>query len=184
MADPRAYDLMVLIDADLPEERRTQILDSIKKEIDSGDGELKGDVDWGVRKLAFEIQHRGDAYYHLFQLEAGSELLKQLQHNLAIDDGVLRHRIIHLPKGPSEKLPRPTPSAPRPAQEESPAEVAPAEAAPAEPAEAAPAEPAPADAAPADAGSADAGSVEQGSPEAAPSAESETAEEQPAPPAA
>jgi small subunit ribosomal protein S6 len=141
MANPRTYDLIVLIDADLPEDRRTQILDSIKKQIDSGEGELKGDVDWGVRKLAYEIQHRGDAYYHLFQLEASPELLKQLEHSLAIDDGVLRHRIIHLPKGPAEKLPRPTPSAPRPAHDESPPEAAPAAA----PADEAPVEPGSAD---------------------------------------
>ena len=139
MADPRVYDLMVLIDADLPEERRNQILDSIKNQIDSGDGELKGDVDWGIRKLAYEIQHRGDAYYHLFQLEASPELLKQLEHNLAIDDAVLRHRIIRLTKGPSEKLPRPTPSSPRPAQEEAPPEDTPAEATPTEGAAAEPA---------------------------------------------
>jgi small subunit ribosomal protein S6 len=130
MASQRAYDLLVLIDADVPEERRGQILDGIKKQIDSGDGELKADVDWGVRKLAYEIQHRGDAYYHLFQLEAGAELLKQLEHSLSIDDAVLRHRIIRLPKGVPDRPPRPTPSAPRqtqPAEEESTPAEAPAE---------------------------------------------------------
>jgi small subunit ribosomal protein S6 len=112
-----AYDLLVLIDADAPEERRAQILDAIRKQIGSGDGELKADVDWGVRKLAFEIVHRTDAYYHLFQLEAQPELLKQLEHSLAIDDAVLRHRIIRLPKGvPDKPPPSPGPSTPRPAQ--------------------------------------------------------------------
>jgi small subunit ribosomal protein S6 len=113
--DRPAYDLFVLIDADAPEERREQILEAIKKQIDSGDGELKADVDWGVRKLAFEIAHRGDAYYHLFQLEARPELLNQLEHSLAIDDAVLRHRIIRLSKGVPASPPRPSPSTPRPA---------------------------------------------------------------------
>ena len=116
MPNMPAYDLLVLIDADAPEERRAQILDAVKKQIDSGAGELKGDVDWGVRKLAFEIDHRGDAYYHLFQLESQPELLDQLGHSLTIDDAVLRHRIIRLPKGVPDRPPRPSPSAPRPAQ--------------------------------------------------------------------
>jgi small subunit ribosomal protein S6 len=133
MAAQRAYDLLVLIDADAPEERRGQILEGVKNQIRSGDGELKADVDWGVRKLAYEIRHRRDAYYHLFQLEAGPELLKQLEHSLAIDDAVLRHRIILLPKGVPEQPPRPTPSAPRqaqPAEDESAPEDAAQEASP------------------------------------------------------
>jgi small subunit ribosomal protein S6 len=103
-----AYDLMVLIDPDIPEERRTAIVDDIKKRIDSADGALKGDAAWGMRKLAYEINHRPDAYYHLFQLEASPELLKTLEHSLAIDDAVLRHRIIRLPKGVPDKTPTPS----------------------------------------------------------------------------
>ena len=159
-----AYDLMVLIDADVPEERRTGILQAVKSSIDAGDGDLKGDAEWGVRRLAYEIDHRPEAYYHLFQFEAAPELLGQLEHNLSIDDAVLRHRIIRLDKGIPETTPRPSASAPRYAESEqrgapdaaaveaAPAAPAPVDAAPAEPApvEAAPAEPAPAEAAPAE----------------------------------
>ena len=105
-----AYDLFVLIDAEAPEERRAQILEGVKKQIDAGEGALKGDADWGVRKLAYEIGHRSEAYYHLFQIEAGPELLKQLEHSLAIDDAVLRHRIIRLSRGAPEQPPEPPPS--------------------------------------------------------------------------
>jgi small subunit ribosomal protein S6 len=116
MANQPAYDLLVLIDADAPEERRTTVLEGIRKQI-SGSGELKSDVEWGVRKLAFEIAHRGDAYYHLFQLEAQPELLTQLEHSLAIDDAVLRHRIIRLSKGvPDTPPPSPGPTTPRAAE--------------------------------------------------------------------
>ena len=113
MAEKPAYDLMVMIDADAPEDTRARILDGLKQQIAGGDGELKGDADWGVRRLAYEIDHRPEAYYHLFQLEASSELLKQLDHNLSIDDHVLRHRIIRLTKGVPEKTPRPEPQTPR-----------------------------------------------------------------------
>jgi small subunit ribosomal protein S6 len=114
MAEKSAYDLMVLIDPDIAEERRSAILSDIKRQIDSGDGELKGDADWGVRKLAYEIDHRPEAYYHLFQLEAAPELLSQLEHSLAIDDGVLRHRILRLPKGVPETTPKAPPPSTRP----------------------------------------------------------------------
>jgi small subunit ribosomal protein S6 len=109
-----AYDLIVLIDPEAPEERRSSIVDGVKKQIGGGDGTLKGDADWGIRRLAFEIRHRPEAHYHLFQLEAGAELLQQIRHNLAIDDGVLRHRLIRLEKGVPEKTPTP-PVSSRPA---------------------------------------------------------------------
>ena len=114
MAEPRAYDLMVLIDPDVPDERRDAIVQEVKRQIESGKGRLAGDVDWGVRRLAFEIDHRPQAYYHLFQLEAEPELLDQLRHMLAIDDAVLRHRMIKLVKGvPETPPPRPGPPAER-----------------------------------------------------------------------
>jgi small subunit ribosomal protein S6 len=113
MAEPRAYDLMVLIDPDVPDERRDAIVQEVKRQIESGKGRLASDVDWGVRRLAFEIDHRPQAYYHLFQLEAEPELLDQLRHMLAIDDAVLRHRLIKLVKGVPETPPRPSPPSER-----------------------------------------------------------------------
>jgi small subunit ribosomal protein S6 len=120
MAGQTAYDLIVLIDPEAPEERRSSIVEGVKKQISGGDGDLKGDADWGIRRLAFEIRHRPEAHYHLFQLEAAPELLQQIRHNLAIDDGVLRHRLIRLDKGVPDKPPTPPASSrPAPRAEES-----------------------------------------------------------------
>jgi small subunit ribosomal protein S6 len=113
MPKEAAYDLLVLLDAEAPEERRNQLVQQIQSQIEAGAGTLKSDADWGVRKLAFEIGHRTEAHYHLFQLEAKPELLGQLRHMLAIDDGVIRHRIIRLTKGAPEKAPSLSPQAPR-----------------------------------------------------------------------
>jgi small subunit ribosomal protein S6 len=89
----RLYDLMVLIDADAPEERRSAVLSEVEQLITSG-GELAGAHDWGVRRLAFEIDHRPEAEYHLFQFRGDNGLLERLGQRLKIIDGVLRFRII------------------------------------------------------------------------------------------
>jgi hypothetical protein len=113
-----------------------------------------GKHDWGARALAYEIRHKGDAEYHLFQFNATPALLERLHRTLRLTDGIVRFRIIKLAPGtPDPPTVRPEPpraaegEAPAEAEAEpAPAEAAPAEAAPAEaPAEApAPAEPAPA----------------------------------------
>jgi hypothetical protein len=130
---------------------------------------LKGDADWGMRRLSFEIDHRREAQYHLFQFEGTPEVLTQLDRSLSIDDSVLRHRIIRLPEIPDTTPKAPEEGARRSSEERGPsrdggrdrrepspdgetgAEAAAAPAAPAEPgAEPVPSEPAAAPAAPAE----------------------------------
>jgi small subunit ribosomal protein S6 len=108
MASQPNYDLMVLLDPEAPEERRAQLIEQIRGQIQSGGATLKGDADWGMRRLAYEIDHRGEAQYHLFQFEASPDVLTSLDRSLSIDDAVLRFRTIRLPgEAPAE-----TPQAP------------------------------------------------------------------------
>jgi small subunit ribosomal protein S6 len=101
------YDLMLILDAEAPEERRTEILDGVRQAIES-EGALVGSHDWGIRRLAFEIDRRGDGAYHLVQFDGPPPLLERLDRTLKITDGVLRFRFIRLREG------SPPPSPPRP----------------------------------------------------------------------
>jgi small subunit ribosomal protein S6 len=104
------YDLMLMLDPNAPEGRGEQIVGDVRAMIEAS-GTLVGEHDWGVRKIAYEIRHRPDAHYELFQFEAGNELLERLNHTLKITDGVLRFRIIRLKPG---SPPPPTPRPPEP----------------------------------------------------------------------
>ena len=94
----RLYDLMLLIDAAAPEDRRHEIVGEVESMLSSG-GSIVGVHEWGSRRIAFEIDHRPEAAYHLFQFEAENALLDQLNHRLRITDGVLRFRIIRQTAG-------------------------------------------------------------------------------------
>src|SRR6185312_11130801 len=105
------YDLVLLLDADAPSERRAEILREVESAIGRG-GEIVSKHDWGVRNLAYEIAHHKDAEYHLYQLTAPTELLERLRNGLRVTDGVLRHRIFRLPPGmPPPPALRPEPRA-------------------------------------------------------------------------
>ena len=95
------YDLVLLLDPDAEEERRTNILASLEQVIER-QGEIVSRHDWGVRPTAYEVRKRGDADYHLLQFNGTPELLQQLDHALKITDGVNRFRIIKLRKGTPE----------------------------------------------------------------------------------
>jgi small subunit ribosomal protein S6 len=93
------YDLMLLLSTEVPDERRAEILGRVEELIGSGGGNVVSRHDWGVRNLAYEIRHRGDAEYHLLQFSGEPALLETLGHELRIADGVTRFRIIKLREG-------------------------------------------------------------------------------------
>ena len=95
------YDLVLLLDPEADEERRTNILASLETVIER-QGEVVSRHDWGVRPTAYEVRKRGDADYHLLQFHGTAELLQQLDHALKITDGVNRFRIIKLRTGTPE----------------------------------------------------------------------------------
>ena len=95
------YDLILLLDPEAEEERRTNILASLEQIIER-QGAIVSRHDWGLRPTAYEVRKRADADYHLLQFQGPSELLEQLSHALKITDGVNRFRIIKLRKGTPE----------------------------------------------------------------------------------
>jgi small subunit ribosomal protein S6 len=99
------YDLMLLLDPTAPEERRTAAISETESMINSG-GELVSNHDWGQRRMAYEIDHRPEAEYRLYQFNGDNTLLERLNQRLRITDAVLRFRIIKVKPG------QPTPPPP------------------------------------------------------------------------
>jgi small subunit ribosomal protein S6 len=105
------YDLMLLLDPTAPEERRNSAIAETESMIGSG-GELVGSYDWGTRRMAYEIDHRPEAEYRLYQFNGDNPLLERLNQRLRITDAVLRFRIIKVKPGqptpppPDQQAPR------------------------------------------------------------------------------
>ncbi len=113
------YDLILMLDTSSDAERRTKILADARAIVDGG-GTITNEQDWGARSLAFEIDKKTDAEYHLLQFHGTPELLRGLNRTLRITDGVLRYRIIKLAPG--------TPDDPELRPERAPVVAAPVEA--------------------------------------------------------
>jgi small subunit ribosomal protein S6 len=92
------YDLVLLLDTTIEQERRDTILANVEDAIDRN-GEIVGRHDWGNRHTVYEVRKHGEADYHLIQFRGSTALLEQLDHNLKITDGILRFRIIKLRPG-------------------------------------------------------------------------------------
>jgi ribosomal protein S6 len=114
---PRLYDLMLMLDPNAPDERREAVVSEVESMINEG-GELIAEHDWGTRHMAYEIDHRPDAEYRLYQFRGDNELLTKLDR-LKIMDAVIRFRIIKFKEG-QPTPPPPEMQAPRRREEREP----------------------------------------------------------------
>src|SRR2546423_707660 len=96
------YDLVLVLDPQAADDARAKVVADARTAIPA-DGELLRHDEWGERPLAYPIERRTSGDYHLMQFHAGrTELLKGLDRNLRITDGILRFRIIRLAPGTPE----------------------------------------------------------------------------------
>lgn len=98
-AEAPTYDLVLLLDPRAEETARAKALADAKAMI-AGSGELVRHDEWGERPLAYPIEHRATAEYHLLQFHAAqTSLISELSRVLHIADGVLRFRVNKLQPG-------------------------------------------------------------------------------------
>jgi small subunit ribosomal protein S6 len=94
----RPYEVMVIIDADLEEETIRAAVERWLQLIESK-GAQRGYVDfWGKRRLAYEIKHRTEGYYVVFQAKSEPPAMSELHRVLSLADEVVRHLVLRIPE--------------------------------------------------------------------------------------
>jgi small subunit ribosomal protein S6 len=93
------YEIMLLLDPDLAEERANEVIQRIRDSVEGAQGTWDGHEPWGRRRLAYEIGHKGEAVYHLLLFSAPVETLDEITRVLKITDGVTRHGAYRRVKG-------------------------------------------------------------------------------------
>jgi small subunit ribosomal protein S6 len=108
------YEILLLFDAELPEERQNEIITRTRELIERGGGTFESHDVWGRRRLAYEIDHKAEGIYHLLTFRTEPGTLDEISRVLKITDGVLRHLAVKRSK------PGATPSAPPPSDDREP----------------------------------------------------------------
>ena len=99
------YEIMLMLDPELPEERGDEIIKRIRDSVEGSGGRWDGHEPWGRRRLAYEIDHKGEAVYHLLLFTSAPETLAEITRVLKITDGVMRHLAVRRVKGGQTKAP-------------------------------------------------------------------------------
>ena len=99
------YEILLLLDPDLPEEKQGEVVTRVRTLIEQGGGTVDRHDAWGRRKLAYPIQKKEEGVYHLVSFTSEAETLDELSRVLKIDDDVLRHMATRRPEGgPAEPV--------------------------------------------------------------------------------
>ena len=101
------YEILLLLDPELPEERANEIIARIRAGVEGDGGSWDGHEPWGRRRLAYEIRHKGEGIYHLLLFTATAATLAEISRVLKITDGVMRHLAVRRVKGGQTRAPAP-----------------------------------------------------------------------------
>ncbi len=97
--EPTLYDLVLLLSMQSDEAVRAKVLTDVESAITTAGGAVERNQEWGQRPTTYQIDHQGEAEYHLLQFTGPTTLLEDLDHSLRISDDVLRFRIIKVKRG-------------------------------------------------------------------------------------
>ena len=93
----RAYELMVIIAADLDDGGTDTALQRIDEQVTARGGTIASLDKWGKRRLAYEIDHRHEGFYAVYEIVTEGGGLGDIERQLRLADDVVRHKLIRLP---------------------------------------------------------------------------------------
>jgi small subunit ribosomal protein S6 len=94
----RPYEVMVILEADLDEETIRANVERWLQSIEAR-GAQRGYVDfWGKRRFAYEVKHRTEGYYVVFQARSEPAAMDELHRVLSLADEVVRHKVLRVPE--------------------------------------------------------------------------------------
>ena len=93
----RAYELMIIIDRDTADSGVEAVLGLVEAGAKASGGEVRTTDKWGKRQFAYEINHKTEGYYVVFEIVTPAQGLGDLERQLRIADDVVRHKLIRLP---------------------------------------------------------------------------------------
>jgi small subunit ribosomal protein S6 len=85
------YEILLLLDPELDDARQGEVVSRARELVESRGGTWDLNDAWGRRKLAYEIDHKGEGSYHLLHFTCDAGTLDEVSRVLRIDDAVMRH---------------------------------------------------------------------------------------------
>lgn len=104
----RPYEIVIIVDSSLDDQIINNTVERTIAAVKSTGGTVSRTERWGRRKLAFEINKKKEGYYAVLDTTAASEQVIEIERQLHLIDGLLRHKVIKVsPKATNRSLAAP-----------------------------------------------------------------------------
>jgi small subunit ribosomal protein S6 len=87
----RNYEIMFIVNPNVPEEEIDKINAQIENIITSGGGKVDKIEKMGKRRLAYEVERQREGYYVLFVIDANGDIIKECERRLRVMDAVIKY---------------------------------------------------------------------------------------------
>ena len=93
----RADVLMVIFDSGLDDLMIDDQVKSVTAQVATRGGAVASTDRWGRRRFAYEIDHKTEGYYVVWEVTSDGADLEGLERSLRLADEVVRHKLVRLP---------------------------------------------------------------------------------------
>ena len=93
----RAYELMVIFESGLDDLAIDDQVKSVASQIAARGAAVASTDRWGRRRFAYEIDHKTEGYYVVWEVTSDGADLEALERSLRLADEVVRHKLVRLP---------------------------------------------------------------------------------------
>ena len=93
----RVYELMVIFDREVDESTIDGLLNQVTSMIGDAGGRVATTDKGGMRKFAYEIDHKDEGYYVVLEIVTEATDLHEVDRFLRLADETVRHKAIRLP---------------------------------------------------------------------------------------
>ena len=92
------YEAVFIMTPVLSEQQTKETVDKMKSVLTDGGAEIVHEENWGLKKLAYPVQHKNTGYYYLLQFKADPALISKFEIAMKRDEKVLRWLTVSLDK--------------------------------------------------------------------------------------
>jgi len=88
--------MMYIAIPEISDDELAKLNDSLQKVIESQGGKIIKIDDWGKRRLAYEIKHKKEGRYVLFEIEGSGREIAELERRMRVNDYIMRYMTVRV----------------------------------------------------------------------------------------
>ncbi len=92
------YETVFIVTPVLSDTQMKEAVEKFRKFLKDSGAKMVNDDHWGLRKLAYPIQHKSTGFYHMFEYEAEGDVINKLEIQIRRDERVIRFLTMKMDK--------------------------------------------------------------------------------------